>query len=71
MPVRTVDFSRTVMWWGKSISSQHISIYAWRTGETPCASTAEARILHNLRVIRRCRDTGQSSDCSLKKEHVV
>jgi transposase len=38
-------------------------------GKLPVPARRQHRIPHNLRVMRRCRDTGQSSDCRLEKEH--
>ena len=38
-------------------------------GKLPVPAVVKHRIPHNLRVMRRCRDTGQSQDCSLELSH--
>ena len=39
-------------------------------GKLPVPTVVKHRIPHNLRVLRRRRDTGQSPGCSLEKDHV-
>jgi len=39
-------------------------------GKIPAPAVVKHRMPHNLRLMRRCQDTGQSQDCSLENSHV-